>query len=180
MGDKKIIFTLIFITLLVGISCVSAQSIDDATDMPLCDDNSISVDENDVLADSSDSVTVYDWTELGSAVSSTNNISTVYLGANITPGNQILIGHNVTIIGSADTYIGGDASSPVSYSTIPIYSTASGLSITLKNIRFQNCGGNILMKFSGNGNYVLENCYFEKHECNRKPSGSSTLKLRIL
>lgn len=187
--NKKLTIFLIFIVLLVGISFVSAENIDDMGDLSTNDvDNVIStdlgdndgVDESDALSSNADnsfddlgvdesnmlsnprsSTTVNNWTELGREVYY-NNYDTIYLGANITPGNQISIRHSVTIIGSADTYIGGSSSnSPVSYSNIPIYSSASGLSITLKNIRFQNCGGNILMKFSGNGNYILDNCTFE-------------------
>ena len=174
--------------LLVGISCVSAENIDDTSDLSTNDaddmisvdaslddmgdlstndaDNSLdddfNADEKDVPANLRGSTTVNTWSDLGGAVYNNNNYDTVYIGANLTPGGQIVINHDVTIIGSANTYIGGSSSSsPVSYSDIPIYSSASGLSITLKNIRFQNCGGNILMKFSGNGNYILDNCTFE-------------------
>ncbi|PWB87547.1 PQQ-binding-like beta-propeller repeat protein [Methanobrevibacter thaueri] len=186
MKLKHIFFSIVFIMLLVGITCVSAENTDNIGDLSTNDaddiisvddlednedlstndvDNSLddgsSLDEKDVLP-SRGTTTVNSWSQLGSAVYNNNNYDTVYLGANITPGNQIVINHDVTIIGSADTYIGGSSSSnPVSYSNIPIYSNANGLSITLKDIRFQNCGGNILMKFSGNGNYVLDNCTFE-------------------
>ena len=187
--NKKLNIFLIFIVLLVGISCVSAENIDDTSDLSTNDaDDMISVDasledigdsstndadnslDDDFNADENDDVpanlrgstTVNTWSDLGGAVYNNNNYDTVYIGANLTPGGQIVINHDVTIIGSANTYIGGSSSSsPVSYSNIPIYSSASGLSITLKNIRFQNCGGNILMKFSGNGNYILDNCTFE-------------------
>ena len=142
-------------------------SLDDMGDLSTNDaDNSLdddfNADEKDVPANLRGSTTVNTWSDLGGAVYNNNNYDTVYIGANLTPGGQIVINHDVTIIGSANTYIGGSSSSsPVSYSDIPIYSSASGLSITLKNIRFQNCGGNILMKFSGNGNYILDNCTFE-------------------
>ena len=186
--NKKLNIFLIFIVLLVGISCVSAENIDDTSDLSTNDaddmisvdaslddmgdlstndaDNSLdddfNADEKDVPANLRGSTTVNTWSDLGGAVYNNNNYDTVYIGANLTPGGQIVINHDVTIIGSANTYIGGSSSSsPVSYSDIPIYSSASGLSITLKNIRFQNCGGNILMKFSGNGNYILDNCTFE-------------------
>lgn len=171
MVNKKVLFSLVFIMFLVGISYVSAENIDDIGDLSTNDaDETISVDESlddnlgsdesNLLSDSSNPVT--DWTELASKVSGTSGDDTVYIGANLTPSGQIVINHDVTIIGSADTYIGGSSSSsPVSYNYIPIYSDASGLSITLKNIRFQNCGGNILMQFSGNGNYNIENCTFE-------------------
>ncbi|WP_458404683.1 Ig-like domain repeat protein [Methanobrevibacter sp.] len=171
--NNKIFISLIIVLFIVGTACVSAESIDDIKDLSTNeaeDIDSISVedslgdnigsDESDLLSDSTNPVT--DWTELGSKVSGTSGEDTVYIGANLTPSSQIVINHDVTIIGSADTYIGGSSSSnPVSYSYIPIYSDASGLSITLKNIRFQNCGGNILVQFGGNGNYNIENCTFE-------------------
>lgn len=178
----------IFIMFLVGVSCVSAENIVDANDLSTDDSNAISVDEasdlstddledklsvddssddigveeeNDVLTSSRSSTTVNDWTTLGNEVYN-NNHDTIYLGANITPGSQISIRHDVTIIGSANTYIGGSSpSTSVSYTDIPIVTGANGLSVTFKNIKFQNCGGNTLMKLAGNGNFVLDNCTFE-------------------
>ena len=146
----------------MGLSCVSAADVDDISDLSADNsDDIISIDESTALADSAGSTTVYNWTELGSAVSEDNNIETVYIGANMTPTEQITINHNVTIIGSADTYIGGaNSTDPVSYSYIPIYSNEPGLTITLKNIRFQNAGGNILMQYDGNGTYLIEDCSF--------------------
>lgn len=185
MKIQRIFLIMVFIMFLVGITCVSAESIDDIGDLSTDDadnvisaddlddnedlstddaddslDDGSSLDEKDVLP-SRGSTTVTTWADLGREVYY-DNYDTINLGANITPGGQISIRHNVTIIGSANIYIGGSSSSnPVSYSNIPIYSNVNGLSITLKNIRFQNCGGNILIKFSGNGNYILDNCTFE-------------------
>ncbi len=173
MRYKKILLSLVFIMFIVGISCVSAEDIDDAgilstneidDDLSVEDslDDNLNNDENEVLADSSSSPTVTTWSELGGQVSGTTGADTVYIGANLTPSGQIVINHDVTIIGSENTYVGGSSSSnKASYNYIPIYSSASGLSITLKNIKFQNCGGNILMQFNGNGNYNIENCIFE-------------------
>ena len=162
MRSNNFIYVFILLLFLVGISCVSAENTDDVNYLSTDDSvEVISVDENNVLADSATSTIVYNWTELGSAVSKDKNFETVYLGANIIPGEQIKIDRNVTIIGSADTYIGGgNSTDPVSYSAIPIYSNENGLSITLKDIRFQNSKGNILMQFSGNGTYVIDNCSF--------------------
>ena len=162
MRSNNFIYVFILLLFLVGISCVSAENTDDVNYLSTDDSvEVISVDENNVLADSATSTIVYNWTELGSAVSKDKNFETVYLGANIIPGEQIKIDRKVTIIGSADTYIGGgNSTDPVSYSAIPIYSNENGLSITLKDIRFQNSKGNILMQFSGNGTYVIDNCSF--------------------
>ncbi|WP_305556769.1 PQQ-binding-like beta-propeller repeat protein [Methanobrevibacter sp. V74] len=156
---------------IVGIGCVSAQNIDDTSDLSTNDvddaipsdslNDELNTDESNLLSNPTNPP-VTSWSELGNKVSGTSGDDTVYIGANLTPTGQIVIRHNVTIIGSDNTYIGGSSSNnAVSYSYIPIYSSASGLSITLKNIKFQNCGGNILMQFSGNGNYNIENCTFE-------------------
>ena len=180
---------------LVGISCVSAEnmeeistlstsgiaddviSVDDATDggeyvsMSDADDDVISSDNslNDALQSDesnllsySGSVDVYNWTAFGDEVSNDTGVNIVNIKANLTPENQIIINRSLTIIGSADTYIGGSSSSDiVNYNDLLLLTEKEGISVTLKNIKFQNCRGNTLMKFAGNGNYVLENCTFE-------------------
>ena len=202
MKFNKILILFIFIVFLAGVSFVSAENIGDTSDLSTVDtddtisvddvsdlsagdaDDSIStnepednvgIDESDVLANSRSSITVTDWNGLGSAVNN-NNYDTINLGANITPGSQISIGHSVTIVGSADTYIGGSSpSTSVSYSDIPIVTGANGLSVTFKNIRFQNCGGNTFMKLAGNGNFVLDNCTFE----NIAATGTKTVVVHL-
>ena len=133
MRSNNFIYVFILLLFLVGISCVSAENTDDVNYLSTDDSvEVISVDENNVLADSATSTIVYNWTELGSAVSKDKNFETVYLGANIIPGEQIKIDRNVTIIGSADTYIGGgNSTDPVSYSAIPIYSNENGVEMEL-------------------------------------------------
>lgn len=157
---------------LVGITCVSAENIDDVDKVSIIDaDESISADdsiedtlnveENEMLSDSQ-SADVSNWNELDSAVNGDSGADTVNIKANLTPGNQIVINHDVTIVGSADTYIGGsDGSNRPWFNDILFFTNKTGISVTLKNIRFQNCGGNTLIKFAGNGNYILENCTFE-------------------
>ena len=202
MKFNKILILFIFIVFLAGVSFVSAENIGDTSDLSTVDtddtisvddvsdlsagdaDDSIStnepednvgIDESDVLANSRSSITVTDWNGLGSAVNN-NNYDTINLGANITPGSQISIGHSVTIVGSADTYIGGSSpSTSVSYTDIPIVTGANGLSVTFKNIRFQNCGGNTFMKLAGNGNFVLDNCTFE----NIAATGTKTVVVHL-
>ena len=171
--NKKINIFLIFIVLLVGISCVSAEDMDDVGELSTSDadeiisadeslDDNIGIDESDAQVRLGDPTPVYSWSDLASAVSGSSGSDVVSIESNLTPGTQITINHDVTIVGSADTYIGGSSSSnAVSYSDILFLSTTNGLSITLKNIKFQNCGGNTLMKFAGNGNYIIDNCTFE-------------------
>ena len=171
--NKKINIFLIFIVLLVGISCVSAEDMDDVGELSTSDadeiisadeslDDNIGIDESDAQVRLGDPTPVYSWSDLASAVSGSSGSDVVSIESNLTPGTQITINHDITIVGSADTYIGGSSSSnAVSYSDILFLSTTNGLSITLKNIKFQNCGGNTLMKFAGNGNYIIDNCTFE-------------------
>ena len=199
--DKTIIL-FIFLVFLVGVSFVSAENIDDTSDLSTVDaddaisfadvsdlstvdaddaisadgpEDNVAIDESDVLSNSRSSITVYNWTSLGSEVYN-NNYDTINIGANLTPGGQISIRHSVTIVGSADTYIGGSSpSTSVSYSDIPIVTSANGLSVTFKNIRFQNCGGNTFMKLAGNGNFILDNCTFE----NISASGTKTVVVHL-
>lgn len=178
MHFKNILILSVFIIFLVGISCVSAESADDTNDLSTGDaddvisvdeslDDDIGIDENQELLESDSSATVTTWNELNGNVSGDTGPSIVNIGANLTPGNQVTINHDVTIVGSAGTHIGGSNSSNMaSYNNILFLSTKQGLSITLKNIKFQNCGGNTLIKFAGNGNYVLDNCTFENITAN--------------
>lgn len=140
-------------------------SISDADDEVISSDDSLDdalqTDENEILSDS-ESTNVSNWAELSEELSNSTKVNDVNIIANLTPSNQIIINRSVTIIGSADTYIGGSSSSDiVNYNDILFLTEKEGISVTLKNIKFQNLRGNTLMKFAGNGNYVLENCTFE-------------------
>ena len=165
---------------LVGVGCVSAEHIDDSCGLSTIDnvtdevisaddsiDDNLNVDENDALSGSRSSVDVNSWNGLRNAVNGDSGADVVNIQSSLTPGNQVVINHNVTIIGSSNTYIGGSSyNHKATYNDILFYSNATGLSITLKNIKFQNCGGNTLMKFAGNGTYVLDNCTFENITAN--------------
>ena len=129
---------------IVGIGCVFAQNIDDTSDLSTNDvddaipsdslNDELNTDESNLLSNPTNPP-VTSWSELGNKVSGTSGDDTVYIGANLTPTGQIVIRHNVTIIGSDNTYIGGSSSNnAVSYSYIPIYSSASGLSINVSEI----------------------------------------------
>ena len=79
MRSNNFIYVFILLLFLVGISCVSAENTDDVNYLSTDDSvEVISVDENNVLADSATSTIVYNWTELGSAVSKDKNFETVY------------------------------------------------------------------------------------------------------
>ena len=118
MKIQRIFLIMVFIMFLVGITCVSAESIDDIGDLSTDDadnvisaddlddnedlstdeaddslDDGSSLDEKDVLP-SRGPTTVTTWTGLGSAVSN-NNYDPIYIGANIAPGSQIVINHRV-------------------------------------------------------------------------------------
>ena len=158
----------------MGISYVSAENIDDVSDLSTNDaedivsvddslDDNLAVEEGDLLSDPITSETVDSWSKLSSAV---NNKDVVYINSSFAPGNQIQFTRSVTVIGSSGNYIGGSYSNHIaSYSSIPFYTT-SAVTVTLKNIKFQNCGGNIFMQFNGNGNYIVENCTFENITAN--------------
>ena len=113
------------------------------------------------IGGSRSSTTIYSWNSLYSELNSNSGNAIVNIGANLTPTKQIVIKHSVTIVGSADTYIGGsDANNKASYTYIPFMVSKAGLSVTFKNIRFQNAGDNIFIQFSGNGQYNIINCSF--------------------
>ena len=172
MRSKIVIISLIFILAIVGISCVSAEDIDDVSNISAVDDADISIDDSiddDCLRANignqdpgvNSYITVNSWTALDGALNGTSGYDTVGIGSSMAPEKQIVINHDVTIVGSANTYIGGsDSNHMASYNYIPFMVSQDGLSITLKNIRFQNCGNNIFIQFSGNGNYLIENCTF--------------------
>ena len=173
MKCHKILISLVFIMFLVGITCVSAEDIDDISDLSSNDaddvlsvdeslDDNLAVEESDLLSDPT-SATVDSWSGLSGAV---NSKDIVYINSSFAPGNQIQFTRSVTVIGSSGNYIGGSDSNHIaSYSNIPFYTT-SAVTVTLKNIKFQNCGGNIFMQFNGNGNYIVENCTFENITAN--------------
>ncbi len=113
------------------------------------------------IGGSRSSTTINSWNSLYSELNSNSGNAIVNIGANLTPTKQIVIKHSVTIVGSADTYIGGsDANNKASYTYIPFMVSKAGLSVTFKNIRFQNAGDNIFIQFSGNGQYNILNCSF--------------------
>ena len=172
--------------LLVGIGSVSAENIDDS-DLSAIDnvtdevnsadysiDDNLNADEQDSLSGSRSPGDVNSWTDLESKVNS--GPDTLTITSSLTPGNQININRNVTIVGSDNTYIGGSGpNNMASTNHYLFFSDTNGLSITLKNIKFQNYGTKSLIKFAGNGTYVLDNCTFE----NIRLSGSKQVVVHL-
>ncbi|MBR6024313.1 MAG: Ig-like domain repeat protein, partial [Methanobrevibacter sp.] len=181
--QKKLLFISIMLIVLCSLSAVSASEINGTDEVAVDSDSDLlsvssdvvstseingtdEVDSGDLLsAPSTSTVTVSTWSNLKSACTNATQYDTIYVSGGITPPStkgQISISKSVTIEGLSGSYIGGSSSNNVvTYSYIPIVSSTSGLTITLKNLNFQNMGDDkVLMKFSGNGNYVLENCTF--------------------
>ena len=176
--SKKLLIISLLLICIFSISMVSAS---DVSDIDACvDESEVSVYTSNVdVTSSSDSVTLVDnWADLKSNCENENGSQNIKLNNNLAPESQILINHNVVITGSTGTYIGGsDESNIATYSYVPFYTTASNVNITLKNLKFQNCGGNILMQFNGNGNYILDNCSF--YNVNATNSHQSVVYLNL-
>ena len=182
MKFHKILISLIFIMFLVGISCVSAENIDELGTSS--SDDIISVDgdvsdtinvESDVSTDGGDEVisdieptrgNTYTWGDFKSEVENTS-INTVHLNqGNIAPStsssDQISINHDVTVVGGYGYYIGSaDWSSAPKYNYIPMITSGNNLNVKFENVTFQYLSNNIFIKLMGNGNYTFKNCIFD-------------------
>ncbi|MFM5882513.1 PQQ-binding-like beta-propeller repeat protein [Methanobrevibacter gottschalkii] len=180
MKYKNILFFSIFILFIVGISCVSAQNIDEIGNSSSDDtisldddistinivDNEISTNvDGEVICDGKSTRDTYSWADFKSEVENTN-INTIELNkGNIAPSsdssNQISINHDINIIGGYGYYIGGDSwSSSTKYNYIPIITSGSNLNVKFENVTFQYLSDNVFMKLMGNGNYTFKNCVF--------------------
>lgn len=169
---------------LVGISCVSAENIDElgtsSSDDVISTDgdvsNTIDEVESDVSTDSVDDERIsdiepargntYTWSDFKSEVENTS-INTVHLNqGNIAPSasssDQVSINHDVTIVGGYGYYIGSaDWSSAPKYNYIPMITTEDDLNVKFENVTFQYLSNNIFIKLMGNGNYTFKNCIFD-------------------
>ena len=182
MKFQKILISLIFIMFLVGITCVSAENIDEigtssSDDVISLDDDTgdtINV-ESDISTDSVDDEGISDseptrstdtWGHFKAEVENTS-INTVHLNqGNIAPStsssDQISINHDITIVGGYGYYIGhADWSSSPKYNYIPFITSGNNLNVRFENVTFQYLSDNILIKLMGNGNYVFKNCVFD-------------------
>ena len=167
---------------LVGITCVSAENIDElgtsSSDDVISTDGDVSDTinvESDVSTDSADEVisdsepargNTYTWGDFKSEVENTS-INTVHLNqGNIAPStsssDQISINHDVTIVGGYGYYIGSaDWSSAPKYNYIPMITSGNNLNVKFENVTFQYLSNNIFIKLMGNGNYTFKNCIFD-------------------
>ena len=182
MKFHKILISLIFIMFLVGITCVSAENIDEigtssSDDVISLDDDTgdtINV-ESDISTDSVDDEGISDsestrstdtWGHFKAEVENTS-INTVHLNqGNIAPStsssDQISINHDVTIVGGYGYYIGSaDWSSAPKYNYIPMITSGNNLNVKFENVTFQYLSNNIFIKLMGNGNYTFKNCIFD-------------------
>ena len=182
MKFHKILISLIFIMFLVGITCVSAENIDElgtsSSDDVISTDGDVSDTinvESDVSTDSVDDEGISDsestrstdtWGHFKSEVENTS-INTVHLNqGNIAPStsssDQISINHDVTIVGGYGYYIGSaDWSSAPKYNYIPMITSGNNLNVKFENVTFQYLSNNIFIKLMGNGNYTFKNCIFD-------------------
>ena len=167
---------------LVGITCVSAENIDElgtsSSDDVISTDGDVSDTinvESDVSTDSADEKisdsepargNTYTWGDFKSEVENTS-INTVHLNqGNIAPStsssDQISINHDVTIVGGYGYYIGSaDWSSAPKYNYIPMITSGNNLNVKFENVTFQYLSNNIFIKLMGNGNYTFKNCIFD-------------------
>ena len=182
MKFHKILISLIFIMFLVGITCVSAENIDElgtsSSDDVISTDGDVSDTinvESDISTDSVDDEGISDsestrstdtWGHFKSEVENTS-INTVHLNqGNIAPStsssDQISINHDVTIVGGYGYYIGSaDWSSAPKYNYIPMITSGNNLNVKFENVTFQYLSNNIFIKLMGNGNYTFKNCIFD-------------------
>ena len=151
--NKNFLFILTILMVLCTLSAVSASEINGTDDV-------VDSDSDILSASPASTVTVSTWSDLSNACTNSTQYDTIYVNGNMTPSSAITINKNVVIEGVNGSYIGGTSSNIVTYSNIP-FSTASALDVTFKNLNFQYMGGNILIKFGGNGNYVLDGCTFK-------------------
>ena len=168
---------------LVGISCVSAENIDElgtsSSDDVISTDGDVSntIDnvesdvstssvDDEVISDRGSTQEVNSWAGLQSKIED-SSVSIVKLNAsNIAPStsssDQISINHDITVVGGDGYYIGSaDWSSAPKYNYIPMITSGNNLNVRFENVTFQYLSDNILMKLMGNGNYVFKNCIFD-------------------
>ncbi|WP_407432174.1 Ig-like domain repeat protein [Methanobrevibacter sp.] len=148
MKRKSLLLITILLTVLCGLSTVSA--------------NENVSDVNTILGDSDSSSTVNNWNDLMSNCSDTNANHIINLNGTLNATEQIQIRNNVTVIGNENSFIVGN------YGNLIPFICTDALNVTFRNVNFQNLSGDYLMQFSGNGNYVIENCDFSNIDVGSK------------
>ena len=169
----KVKVTLFLTVLLIFICCIGAASAaEDVTDDAISSEGDATVveqadsfddatldestDENEVLSTSS-TQTASSWSELQSYCNATGTDYTINLNGGISIGSgDIQFGNNAVINGNANSYITGDASG-----RIPFTSTSnSALQITFQNVNFRNIQCQMLIQLQTTGTSILNNCTF--------------------
>ena len=104
----------------------------------------------------SDTVTVTSWTQLADKANATGIDYTINLNGPITINNSdILFGNNAIIVGNDNSYITGNANG-----IIPFKSNNTDLSITFRNVKFQNINCQMLIQLETSGISIIDNCTF--------------------
>ena len=122
------------------------------------DQSDVSIETNDEEGNTraSGTATVSDWTTLRNKSQETGTDYTITLNGPITIGTgDILFKNNAIIQGNANSYITGNAAG-----RIPFKSTTNSLSITFRNVKFQNINCQMLIQLQSTGISKIENCTF--------------------
>ena len=113
-------------------------------------------DAEDENLRTSGTATVTNWTQLADKANSTGIDYTINLNGPIEITDEnVVFGNNAIIEGNDNSYIFGNASG-----RIPFKSTTNSLSITFKNVKFQNIDCLMLIQLQTSGISKIENCTF--------------------
>ena len=119
----------------------------------------ISIEANNAKEENlrtSGTATVTNWTQLADKANSTGTDYTINLNGpiNIT-SEDVVFGNNAIIVGNDNSYITGNANG-----RIPLKSNDTSLSITFRDVKFQNINCQMLIQLETSGISILDNCTF--------------------
>ena len=174
---KKYLIVTIVLVFIFTIGSACASDFENDTLNHISSDNGtviLSENNNDVIGDTSDEITVEDWDDLQEYCSKSdkNYVLKLKENTNYYPTDlkdssyQIQVNNNVTILGSYGAYFGDSSpdARPISYLAINVPEN-SGFGITLKNITFKWVATSympnaVFLQMAGNANNIIENCNF--------------------
>lgn len=134
---------------------VSAEPVDADSDVDQSD-ATIEADDEEGNTRASGTATASDWTTLRNKAQEPGTDYTITLTNNITIGSDdIIFGNNAIIDGNGKIITGN-----IGDTRIPFKSNNASLSITFKNIKFQNINCQMLIQLETSGISKLENCTF--------------------
>ena len=134
---------------------VSSEPVDADSDVDQSD-ATIEADDEEGNTRASGTATASDWTTLRNKAQEPGTDYTITLTNNITIGSDDIIFGNNAIIDGNGKIISGN----IGDTRIPFKSSNSALSITFKNIKFQNINCQMLIQLETSGISKLENCTF--------------------